>query len=73
MHIKTSDQEKLFFGIVYSYNCVVNTCGLYESDLNVLRVHLHVISRGVIIQNQYFIHLDKWLAENAPQFLNKIN
>lgn len=39
--------------------------------MNVLRTHPYAISGGVITQNPYFIHPDRWLAENAPQFLNK--
>jgi len=38
--------------------------------MNVLRTHPYTISGGVITQNPFFIHPDKWLAENAPQFLN---
>lgn len=56
MHVKTSIQEKVFLGIVYSFNWGVHICGLYESDLDVLRVHLHIISGRVIIQAPYFIH-----------------
>jgi hypothetical protein len=37
--------------------------------MNVLRTHPFTISGGVITQNPYYIHPDKWLAENAPQFL----
>jgi hypothetical protein len=39
--------------------------------MNVLRTHPYSISGGVIAQNPYFIHPDKWLAENAPQYLTK--
>lgn len=39
--------------------------------MNVLRTHPYAISCGVITQNPYFIHPDKWLAENAPQYLTK--
>ncbi len=38
--------------------------------MNVLRTHPFTISGGIIIQNPYYQHPDKWLAENAPQFLN---
>jgi len=38
--------------------------------MNVLRTHPYSISGGVITQNPFFIHPDKWLAENAPQYLN---
>jgi hypothetical protein len=37
--------------------------------MNVLRTHPFTINGGVITQNPYFVHPDKWLAENAPQFL----
>jgi hypothetical protein len=39
--------------------------------MNVLRTHPFAISGGIITQNPYFIHPDKWLAENAPQFLTQ--
>lgn len=39
--------------------------------MNVLRTHPFTITGGVISQNPYFVHPDKWLAENAPQFLPK--
>ncbi len=39
--------------------------------MNVLRTHPYTISGGVITQNPYYLHPDIWLAENAPQFLNK--
>jgi len=38
--------------------------------MNVLKTHPYAISGGVITQNPYFVHPDKWLAENAPQFLH---
>ncbi|MBN2648569.1 MAG: MEDS domain-containing protein [Prolixibacteraceae bacterium] len=38
--------------------------------MNVLRTHPYTINGGVITQNPYYVHPDKWLAENAPQFLN---
>lgn len=41
--------------------------------MNVLRTHPYSISGGVITQNPYYIHPDKWLAENAPQFLTPVN
>jgi hypothetical protein len=31
------------------------------------------ICGGIITQNPYYTHLDKWLAENAPQFLTPSN
>jgi hypothetical protein len=37
--------------------------------MNVLRTHPYTISGGVITQNPYFIHPDKWLKEHAPQFM----
>lgn len=39
--------------------------------MNVLRTHPFSISKGIITQNPYYIDPDKWLMENAPQFLNK--
>ncbi len=41
-----------------------------EMTMNVLRTHPYTISGGIITQNPYYIKPDKWLAENAPQFLN---
>lgn len=38
--------------------------------MNVLKTHPFTINGGIITQNPYFIHPDKWLAENAPQFLS---
>ncbi|HKK82445.1 MAG TPA: MEDS domain-containing protein [Prolixibacteraceae bacterium] len=38
--------------------------------MNVLRTQPYTINGGVITQNPYYVHPDKWLAENAPQFLN---
>lgn len=38
--------------------------------MNVLKTHPYCISGGIITQNPYYIHPDKWLAENAPQFLD---
>ena len=37
--------------------------------MNVLRTHPYTISSGILLQNPYFVDTDKWLAENAPQFL----
>ncbi len=37
--------------------------------MNVLRTHPFTISGGIISQNPYYIHPDRWLAEHAPQFL----
>ena len=39
--------------------------------MNVLHTHPFAVSGGVITQNPYYIDPDKWLAENAPQFLTK--
>jgi hypothetical protein len=38
--------------------------------MNVLRTHPYTINGGIITQNPYFINPDKWLKENAPQFLS---
>ena len=37
--------------------------------INVLRTHPFTINGGVITKNPYYVHPDKWLSENAPQFL----
>ncbi len=37
--------------------------------MNVLRTHPYSISGGVITENPYYQDPDKWLAENAPEFL----
>ncbi|PRY99955.1 MEDS domain-containing protein [Marinilabilia salmonicolor] len=37
--------------------------------MNVLKTHPYTISGGVITQNPFFVHPDKWLAENAPEYL----
>ncbi|MCF8357741.1 MAG: MEDS domain-containing protein [Prolixibacteraceae bacterium] len=39
--------------------------------MKVLQVHPYSINGGIIIQNPYYIHPDKWLAENSPQFLTR--
>ncbi len=36
--------------------------------MNVLRTHPYTINAGIITKNPFYIHPDKWLAENAPQF-----
>lgn len=36
--------------------------------MNVLRTHPYTINAGIITKNPFFVHPDKWLAENAPQF-----
>lgn len=38
--------------------------------MNVLQTHPFTINGGVITQNPFFVHPDKWLQENAPQFCN---
>jgi hypothetical protein len=40
-----------------------------KTIMSVLRTHPFTISGGVISQNPYYQDPDKWLAENAPQFL----
>jgi len=37
--------------------------------MNVLRTHPYTINGNVITQNPYYIDPDKWLRDNAPQFL----
>ena len=36
--------------------------------MNVLRNHPYTINAGIITKNPFYVHPDKWLAENAPQF-----
>lgn len=38
--------------------------------MDVLRTHPFAISKGIITQNPYYMDPDKWLAENAPEFLS---
>lgn len=40
-----------------------------DTIMNVLRTHPFTLNGGVITQNPYYVHPDKWLAEHAPQFL----
>ena len=42
-----------------------------KTIMDVLRTHPFTISGGIITQNPYFQDPDRWLAENAPQFLYK--
>jgi hypothetical protein len=42
-----------------------------EIVMNVLRTHPFTINGGVITANPFYIEPDIWLAENAPQFLNR--
>jgi hypothetical protein len=37
--------------------------------MNVLRTHPFSVNQGIITQNPYYTDPDKWLAENAPEFL----
>lgn len=37
--------------------------------MNVLKTHPFTINGGIITQNPYYIHPDKWLKDNAPQFI----
>jgi hypothetical protein len=39
--------------------------------MNVLRTHPFTINSGIITKNPFFIHPDKWLAENAPEFIER--
>jgi len=38
--------------------------------IKVLQTHPFTLNGGIITQNPYYIHPDKWLAEHAPQFLD---
>lgn len=41
-----------------------------KTVMQVLQTHPYSISKGkVIVKNPYFIHPDKWLAENAPEYM----
>lgn len=52
--------------------CLYNLNKFSGADImNVLRTHPFSISKGIITQNPYYIDPDKWLMENAPQYLNK--
>ena len=39
--------------------------------LNVLRTHPYTISKGILTENPFYIKPEKWLKENAPQFLER--
>ena len=41
--------------------------------MKVLQTHPYIISKNVITQNPFFQNPDKWLAENAPQYMNHNN
>ena len=50
--------------------CLYNTTRFSGSTIiNVLKTHPYTLSGGVLMQNPYFENPDKWLSENAPQFL----
>ncbi len=50
--------------------CLYNTSKFSGSVImNVLRTHPFVMSGGILTQNPYYINPDKWLADNAPEFL----
>ena len=52
--------------------CLYNTSKISgEMLMNVLRTHPYSINGGVFMVNPYYVEPDIWLAENAPQFLNK--
>jgi hypothetical protein len=37
--------------------------------MNVLKTHPWAINGGVVTRNPYYVHPDRWLAENAPEYL----
>jgi DcmR-like sensory protein len=41
-----------------------------QAIMQVLKTHPFSISGGIIAKNPYYIDPDKWLADNAPEFLN---
>jgi len=52
--------------------CLYNTMKFSGSEIiNVLKTHPYTINGGILTQNPYYIDPDKWLSENAPQFLTK--
>ncbi len=52
--------------------CLYNTIKFSGSMImNVLQTHPYTISKGVITENPYYQSPDKWLAENAPEFLQR--
>ena len=52
--------------------CLYNTSKFSGSIImNVLKTHPYTINGGVLMQNPYFVDPEKWLSENAPQFLKK--
>lgn len=42
-----------------------------KTILDVLRTHPYTISKGVVTENPFFQDPDKWLAENAPEYMNE--
>lgn len=52
--------------------CLYNVNKISGADImNVLRTHPYSISKKIITQNPFYQVPDKWLAENAPQYLTK--
>jgi len=52
--------------------CLYNTSKFSGSIImNVLKTHPYTITGGVLMQNPYFQTPEKWLAQNAPQFLKR--
>ena len=39
--------------------------------MNVLQTHPFSVSQGMISQNPYYVDPEKWLTDNAPQYLNR--
>ena len=51
--------------------CLYNTSKFPGSTImRALQTHPFTISGGTIMQNPYYIDPDKWLADNAPHYLN---
>jgi hypothetical protein len=39
--------------------------------LQVLQTHPYIISKGIVTENPFFVDPDVWLAQNAPEFMNR--
>ncbi|MBN1926488.1 MAG: MEDS domain-containing protein [Prolixibacteraceae bacterium] len=42
-----------------------------KTIMKVLQVHPYTLSGGIIFQNPYYVHPDKWLADHFPDFLTR--
>jgi hypothetical protein len=52
--------------------CLYNVQNISGATMmNILQTHPYTISGGIITQNPYYIVPDRWLSQNAPQFLTR--